>query len=188
VFAGLHVPDRATPRTVKRRPPAVTFRFVSKRCRRCGQVKPLEEFPIARGNRDGRRTECNHCMREYTSKRYRATRATVPDPSPARALRTVLRDLRRDGLDFDLAWPAAVNRALSVTGDPSWRSTFSWSREALAARLRAASARAGRTAARRARTTSSPRPNPILHTWQERGSVVGSPPACMTSSGFLGKN
>jgi hypothetical protein len=102
---------------------------VSKRCRRCGEVKALEQYPIARGNRDGRRTECKACMRAYTSARYRATRATVPDPKPARTLRMTLHQLRQDGLDFELAWPAAVDRALSVAGDPTWAGAFRWSRE-----------------------------------------------------------
>jgi hypothetical protein len=102
-------------------------RPVSKRCRRCGEVKALEQFPIARGNRDGRRTECKRCMRAYTAARYRATRTTVPDPSPARTLRTVLSEFRQDGLSFEVAWPAAVDRALSVAGDPTWAGAFRWS-------------------------------------------------------------
>lgn len=79
---------------------------------------------------DGRRSECKSCFAARARQLHRATRITVPDPGPARALRVTLHRLRDDGVSFELAWPQAVNRALTVAGDPSWAGAFRWSMEA----------------------------------------------------------
>ena len=103
----------------------------SKQCRICGTVKPLTEFPIGRANRDGRVSRCKACQRAYSRERYAATKGRlVPDPRPARTLRVTLHQLRQDGLAFSIAWPTAVDRALTVAGDPTWAGAFRWSRSA----------------------------------------------------------
>lgn len=43
---------------------------MEKRCKKCGAVKPLEEFYASRGARDGRRPECKACLNAVRKKRY----------------------------------------------------------------------------------------------------------------------
>lgn len=40
-----------------------------KRCRVCGQVKPLEEFPRSKSHRDGRDSACGACVKEIARQR-----------------------------------------------------------------------------------------------------------------------
>jgi hypothetical protein len=54
-----------------------------KACRICGVVKPLEDFYVARGARDGRRTECKSCNLAAR----RAKHAENPRPYIDRVLR-----------------------------------------------------------------------------------------------------
>ena len=42
-----------------------------KRCRICGETRPLEDFHRASGMRDGHRGECRLCYREIARARYR---------------------------------------------------------------------------------------------------------------------
>lgn len=46
-----------------------------KTCRRCGEAKPLEAFPIARRNRDGRYTYCRSCAVSYQQAHYASNHA-----------------------------------------------------------------------------------------------------------------
>jgi 5-methylcytosine-specific restriction endonuclease McrA len=40
--------------------------MMSKQCRKCGEVKPLERFPIDKRNRDGRGGQCRPCKDQKT--------------------------------------------------------------------------------------------------------------------------
>lgn len=42
---------------------------VQRKCTRCGQVQPIEEFYKLLRGRGGRRSQCASCMREYSEKR-----------------------------------------------------------------------------------------------------------------------
>lgn len=44
--------------------------FPEKRCKKCGEVKSLDDFHKARGCRDGHRDSCKDCIRQY-KKEYR---------------------------------------------------------------------------------------------------------------------
>ncbi len=46
-----------------------------KRCKKCGELKPLEEFYRATGMRDGRRSECKACHQAKQKAWYDANRA-----------------------------------------------------------------------------------------------------------------
>lgn len=46
----------------------------SKRCRKCGEIKPHGEFYNNRNSRDGRSTTCRECERERDRQRYQANR------------------------------------------------------------------------------------------------------------------
>jgi Recombination endonuclease VII len=50
-----------------------------KRCRKCGESKPLSDFYAMPGMRDGHRNECIACSRAYRAARYRS------DPQGAKA-------------------------------------------------------------------------------------------------------
>jgi hypothetical protein len=50
---------------------------MEKRCKKCGVVKPLDEFYRATGGRDGHRTECKECNAAASKARY------VADPAAA---------------------------------------------------------------------------------------------------------
>lgn len=45
---------------------------MEKRCRLYGEVKALEDFPVRKTARDGRRTECKRCLVERTAGRDRS--------------------------------------------------------------------------------------------------------------------
>jgi Recombination endonuclease VII len=45
-----------------------------KQCKKCGAVKPLDEFYSAVGNRDGRRGECKECSLAQRKRWYRENR------------------------------------------------------------------------------------------------------------------
>ncbi len=50
-----------------------------KPCNRCGETKPLEDYPqeSLRMARDGRKGMCRACMSEYRKERYRAKKAAA---------------------------------------------------------------------------------------------------------------
>jgi len=52
----------------------------SKRCKVCGEVKPLVDFYAAPGMRDGRRNDCKRCNLAAKHQRY----AADPEPTKAR--------------------------------------------------------------------------------------------------------
>lgn len=52
-----------------------------KRCKVCGEVKPLSEFYSARGMRDGRRSDCRNCNLAAKARRNAAN----PEPARERA-------------------------------------------------------------------------------------------------------
>jgi hypothetical protein len=54
-----------------------------KRCNKCGEVKPLDEFYVMRGMRDGHRNDCIAC--NLAAKRAR--QAANPEPYRERARR-----------------------------------------------------------------------------------------------------
>ncbi len=45
-----------------------------KRCKKCGEIKPLDEFYRATGMRDGHRSECKDCHRAKQQRWYAANR------------------------------------------------------------------------------------------------------------------
>lgn len=51
----------------------------TKRCGKCGETKPLDDFYRARDKRDGRQYKCKVCARADQAERYRQT---VPNPRP----------------------------------------------------------------------------------------------------------
>lgn len=48
-----------------------------KTCVRCGEDKPMEDFPIDRCRRDGRYPYCKPCKSQYMSERYQANKARI---------------------------------------------------------------------------------------------------------------
>lgn len=54
-----------------------------KRCTKCGELKPLDEFYVAPGMRDGRRNDCKACNLAAKAARHRAN----PGPGRERARR-----------------------------------------------------------------------------------------------------
>ncbi len=48
-----------------------------KRCKKCGEAKPLSEFHRAAGMRDGHRSECKDCARAIRRAWYQANREAV---------------------------------------------------------------------------------------------------------------
>lgn len=54
-----------------------------KACKKCGEVKPLDDFYADKGGRDGRRPECKACAKAAMAARYRAN----PEPARERAKR-----------------------------------------------------------------------------------------------------
>jgi hypothetical protein len=114
-------------------PGRTLVREMSKRCRGCGEEKPLDQFRRDRHSGDGRRDTCKHCQAARGRGELPPSQAvTPPDPRPAWALRTALNGYRAQGLDFATAWPLAVNRALAVAGKDrgGWWPVFAWSRDA----------------------------------------------------------
>jgi hypothetical protein len=47
----------------------------SKVCVKCHESKPLDRFSKAKTGRDGYRTDCKDCIKEYSRKHYQANRA-----------------------------------------------------------------------------------------------------------------
>ena len=76
-----------------------------KRCRDCGAVKPLEEFPLQKGGKQGRHPLCKPCRAAQERARYDRDRERLlegmrVDPErPARTRRQALR--RKYGLTFE---------------------------------------------------------------------------------------
>jgi hypothetical protein len=72
----------------------------SKRCRICGQVKPLGDFYRASGMRDGHRSECKPCFGAQAKSRY--------ESDPTRSTRAVERATvwRRDNPERSAAYQA----------------------------------------------------------------------------------
>jgi hypothetical protein len=67
-----------------------------KRCARCGQTKPLSEFHIHRGRRDGVQTYCKRCRAVIDHDRYERTRGTrVPTRTWERSRAEWLLNLKR---------------------------------------------------------------------------------------------
>ena len=46
--------------------------LIGKRCTKCGQRKLLEEFNRSKKHKDGRRTECRECQKDY-NKQWRGS-------------------------------------------------------------------------------------------------------------------
>jgi len=46
----------------------------TKKCKYCGEVKPLSEFSISKGMRDGHLNKCKVCHRAYVKEHYKANR------------------------------------------------------------------------------------------------------------------
>ena len=75
----------------------------TKRCSKCGEMKPREAFGIDKRNRSGLRSECNACRNEYAKKR----RKDFPEVMKAadRKYRTThaekLREYRREAYARD---------------------------------------------------------------------------------------
>jgi len=67
-----------------------------KRCARCGETKPLSEFHIHRGRRDGVQTYCKACRAVIDHDRYERTRGTrVPTRNWERGRTAWLLSLKR---------------------------------------------------------------------------------------------
>ena len=69
--------------------------IVAKRCCRCGNVKPMEQYNRDRNRPDGRIAACNACRNDYSKARYHAKKAAKPKP-PRRPL-TGLPQVEPDG-------------------------------------------------------------------------------------------
>lgn len=55
----------------------------SKACTRCGELKPLEDYPNNRTRADGRHSQCKACHAEI----YHERRSGVPTPRPPTVVR-----------------------------------------------------------------------------------------------------
>lgn len=111
----------------------------TKVCTSCGLELPLEEFNRNRTGSQGRDARCRQCK----SIRSRPTPEPpdVPDGRPARVLHLELRQSRERGEPFELAWPKARVKVLSI--DSTWSRALAWSRQ----EWRACYERRGRPAA-----------------------------------------
>jgi len=52
-------------------------------CGGCQQVRPVREFHVDRSRRDGRRSRCKHCVREYMQRRARTRGAAAEERGAA---------------------------------------------------------------------------------------------------------
>lgn len=58
-----------------------------KRCNKCGNEKPLDDFAICRGSKDGRQITCRACKREHylaNKERYQARHRAWREANPGR--------------------------------------------------------------------------------------------------------
>lgn len=76
-----------------------------KTCNRCGETKPLDDFPprSRKQSRDGRGSYCRPCNRELTRERMRRWRARNPERARQRA-REDSRKLRERNPDYHRGW------------------------------------------------------------------------------------
>jgi hypothetical protein len=82
---------------------------MSKRCRGCGQHKPLDAFNRSRAAGDGRGDLCKACKAaQYRGELTPQQAVKPPDPRPARALRAALNGLR--GTRCELHYRVASRR------------------------------------------------------------------------------
>lgn len=65
-----------------------------KQCRTCGTVKPLEQYAVQRGGRDGTRNRCKACDSEDTMRRRDADPDKALDQHLRRAFGITLADYR----------------------------------------------------------------------------------------------
>lgn len=84
-----------------------------KRCPRCGEVKPLSEFPRNPGRRDGVHSICKTCRRIYEHERYERLHGKTIEYRPQRSERgrgAWLRSLKegRACTDCGRAYPPQV--------------------------------------------------------------------------------
>jgi hypothetical protein len=81
--------------------PKVTIVPAQKRCTKCGEVKPAQEFYAAKGGLLGRRPDCKACANSYRSrwarKRYVPKTGRRYDTSPENRARNLERRRRRRG-------------------------------------------------------------------------------------------
>jgi len=54
----------------------------TKRCRRCGETKPANEFAKSTNSKDGLQSYCKKCSREAAAARHKAKRACVEVKQP----------------------------------------------------------------------------------------------------------
>ena len=47
---------------------------MEKACIKCGEVKPLEDFGVAKSAKSGRRSDCKKCKNAYLKKYYAENR------------------------------------------------------------------------------------------------------------------
>lgn len=73
-------------------------------CVRCGEVKPVEDFPMSKVHRDGRYPYCLVCKREYMRD---LRQKQIADGTNARNM--LLRALKRWGVDIDW-WEERIKR------------------------------------------------------------------------------
>lgn len=84
--------------------------ITTKRCAKCGEVKPVSEFYKSKESKDGLQSYCKECHRAANSKRKESLRiisATPAQPNPDNPLsayepRQLMEELRRRGFDGDL--------------------------------------------------------------------------------------
>lgn len=71
-------------------------RTLSKRCTKCREVKPLEEFPPHAGRRDGRHSWCRVCNAQYTREARWAKKGIPPEDWPRLHQEAEARSARRN--------------------------------------------------------------------------------------------
>src|SRR6266550_3425472 len=93
-----------------------------KRCPRCGETKPLSDFHIHRGRRDGVQTYCKRCRAVIDHDRYERIRATrVPTRTWERGRAEWLLSLKsgRPCTDCGRLFPPQVMPGITYQAFPS---------------------------------------------------------------------
>lgn len=95
-----------------------------KRCNKCGKLKEESDFYVSSRTRDGRKTHCKQCMRDYAATRYR-----VPEVHDAilernrRRYHSIQREKKYNVVDGNIVRTRSVcnnirNHAAALQDDP----------------------------------------------------------------------
>lgn len=90
-----------------------------KRCRTCGETKPLTEFSRSRGRRDGLQSQCKPCDRDRAKESQRKRRERMGDEAYLKENREAVRRARQKPSvrSRGNAYKSAYNAALKSLRD-----------------------------------------------------------------------